>query len=235
MNEAIVKGGGWRQQGEEGRLGWPVYWLYHMFSWPAYYSDLSSPHPLSEELEPGPLSTISTNGNRAFADNSICLSLLQQLYTRGHRCATFSLTELLGWVITTWSGLGPKTFCFHYLCNSHQSLRLKHSFWQVGLDWEPSPSALTSISASQQQLCCTRGIFPLFTLHEALLASVGNQPVKEWVRAVGGHGPGILSHRRGHRVCAAILFHTGGQLISQSKLLQTIEQEIHEQHNQPHP
>lgn len=41
----------------------------------------------------------------------------------------------------------------------------------------------------------------------------GNQPVKERVRTVGGHGPCILGHRRGNRVCAAILFHTGGQLV----------------------
>lgn len=36
---------------EEGRLGWPVYWLDHMFSWPACYSALSSLRPLTEELE----------------------------------------------------------------------------------------------------------------------------------------------------------------------------------------
>lgn len=35
---------------EEGRLGWPVYWL-DMFSWPACYSALSSLRPLTEELE----------------------------------------------------------------------------------------------------------------------------------------------------------------------------------------
>lgn len=51
MNEAIVRAGEWRQQGEEGRLGWPVYWLDHMFSWPACYSALFSLRPLTEELE----------------------------------------------------------------------------------------------------------------------------------------------------------------------------------------
>lgn len=144
MNEAIVKGGEWRQQGEEGRLGWPVYWLYNMFSWPAYYSDLSSLHPLSEELELELLRTISQNAmeqhiqikgvgvvvgdllnknrsslfflclhylcvstlnevefyviSRVTPSLKLCLSLLQQLSTRGHRCATFSGTELLIWV-----------------------------------------------------------------------------------------------------------------------------------------
>ena len=42
MNEAIVRAEEWRQQGEEGRLGRPVDWLDHMFSWPACYSALSS-------------------------------------------------------------------------------------------------------------------------------------------------------------------------------------------------
>lgn len=55
--------------------------------------------------------------------------------------------------------------------------------------------------------------FLLFALRRRLLASVGNQPVEEWVGAVGGHGPGILGHRGGHRVRAAILIHTGRQLI----------------------
>ncbi len=61
MNEAIVRAGEWRQQGEEGRLGWPVYWLDHMFSWPACYSALSSLRPLTEELELELLRMISQN------------------------------------------------------------------------------------------------------------------------------------------------------------------------------
>lgn len=34
MNEAIVRAGERRQQGEEGRLGRSVYWLDHMLPWP---------------------------------------------------------------------------------------------------------------------------------------------------------------------------------------------------------
>lgn len=50
----------------------------------------------------------------------------------------------------------------------------------------------------------------------------GDQPVEEWVGAVGGHCPGVLGHGGGHRVGAAILFHTGGQLVPQSQLLTMI-------------
>lgn len=142
MNEAIVRGGEWRQQGEEGRLGWPVYWLDHMFSWPACYSALSSLHPLTEELELELLEMITQNATEQHSQivnrNSMsllhrshfqvsfvsfllnlcklsiftlstvcfhksfsqvtppfgfCLSLLQQLYTRGHHCAMNSSTD----------------------------------------------------------------------------------------------------------------------------------------------
>lgn len=43
------------------------------------------------------------------------------------------------------------------------------------------------------------------------MIALGNRPVEEWVRAVGGHGPGVLGHRGGHGVGAtAVLFHAGG-------------------------
>lgn len=45
-------------------------------------------------------------------------------------------------------------------------------------------------------------------------ATDGNQPVEERVRTVGGHGPCVLGHGRGNGVCAAILFHAGGQLVA---------------------
>lgn len=50
----------------------------------------------------------------------------------------------------------------------------------------------------------------------------GDQPVEEWVGAVGGHGPGVLGHGGGHGVGAAILIHTGGQLVPQGQLLVVI-------------
>lgn len=67
------------------------------------------------------------------------------------------------------------------------------------------------------------GTFPLFALQAALPASVRHRPVEEWVRAVGSHGPGVLGHRGGHGVRAAILIHTGGQLVPQGELLRTIK------------
>lgn len=57
---------------------------------------------------------------------------------------------------------------------------------------------------------------------EGATCASGDQPVEEWVGAVGGHGPGVLGHGGGHGVGAAILIHTGGQLVPQSQLLVVI-------------
>lgn len=59
--------------------------------------------------------------------------------------------------------------------------------------------------------------------------SVWDWPVEEWVRAVDSHGPSILGQRRGDGVCAAVLIHTGGQLVSQSKLLWEMKETDYEQ------
>lgn len=56
-------------------------------------------------------------------------------------------------------------------------------------------------------------------LHRGRHLCIGDQPVEEWVGAVGGHGPSVLGHGGGHGVGAAILIHTGGQLVPQSQLL----------------
>lgn len=42
---------------------------------------------------------------------------------------------------------------------------------------------------------------------------IRHKPVEEWVGAVCGHGPGVLGHGGGDGVGAAILIHTGGQLV----------------------
>lgn len=116
--------------------------------------------------------------------------------------------------------------CLSCLCNSrssHQSSNI-HQVWRAGQEWKPSPTA------PQLWLYCTgwevttRRLPPSFVL---------NQPVEEWVRAVGGHGPGVLGHRGGNGVCAAILIHTSRLLIPYSELLWTIKHKTHEQHNPP--
>lgn len=71
---------------------------------------------------------------------------------------------------------------------------------------------------------------------EGATCGAGDPPVEEWVGAVGGHGPGVLGHGGRHGVGAAILIHTGGQLVPQSQLLGGgARGHTHEEHNQPHP
>lgn len=160
------------------------------------------------------------------------LPLSQQLYTRGHYCAMNSSTELLVWmshyhvkrvkprdwpsVFTTCVTQGALTQSSNSNSRAHKDSRKQDTLSLMS--WTRmgalSKHTLTSLSATQLQLYCTRGIFCLhFLYRRTSLASAQNQPVEEWVRAVGSHGPGILGHRGGHRICAAVLIHTGRQLV----------------------
>lgn len=96
MNEAIVRAGEWREQGEEGRLGWPVYWLDHMFSWPACYSALSSIPPLAVKLELALRGIISQNSL------SIWINTLTAAVFRKGQCVTSCLFSYTGCVKFQW-------------------------------------------------------------------------------------------------------------------------------------